>query len=82
MRQSLRAWCVEQVSQPLRDGSWQHDGPRGHEGRRDDRPWPQGAVVDPGNAIIPKRHDQCVHSGIPSWWRVAQSAAMIHEEYL
>ena len=58
MRQCMREWCVEQVPQSLRDGSWQHEGPRGHEGRRDDRPWPQGTVAGTGNAITPKRHDR------------------------
>ena len=82
MRQYMRAWCVAQVLQPLRDGSWQHDGPLGHEERRDDGPWPQDAVLDTSSTITLKRHDQCVHSGIPSWRRGGQSAAMNHEESL
>jgi len=46
------------------------------------KPRPQGAIVGTGNALTQQRHDRCVHSGVPSWRRAGQSAAMIHEEYL
>jgi hypothetical protein len=43
---------------------------------------PQGAVVDTGNAITPKRHAQGVYSGIPSWRTVGQRTVFSLEEYL
>jgi hypothetical protein len=66
MRQCMREWCVKQGPQPLRDGSWQHEGPLGHEERRDAGPWLQGAVVATSNAITQKWQAQGIHSGISS----------------